>query len=135
MRWKNVLIFLKIYEQFLLKYCNTSTRKWHYSFWALMPAEILVRTINFVLAIRLHWDYQISIIIISFPLGLLQISHFKLTTRKLFVSAEIKRQKSTFSISLIKEALLKKQTFLKPRLAEKLFANGLNNEAIFENAF
>lgn len=70
-----------------------------------------------------------------FPLGLLQISYVKLITRKLFVSAEINEQKLTFSISLIKEALLEKQTFLKPRLAEKLFANGLNNEAIFENGF
>lgn len=70
-----------------------------------------------------------------FPLGLLQISYVKLITRKLFVSAEINEQKLTFSISLIEEELLKKQTFLKPRLAEKLFANGLNNEAIFENGF
>lgn len=54
-----------------------------------------------------------------FPLGLVQISYAKLITRKLFVSAKIKRQKLTFFISVIKEALLQRQTFLKPRLAEK----------------
>lgn len=47
------------------------------------------------------------------------MSHAKLITRKLFVSAKIKRQKLTFFISVIKEALLQRQTFLKPRLEEK----------------